>query len=66
MHEVQNVVPTNSIEILGNVELDEEGQGMTALEPMGCVRDVHKIVVDAPSLDESVLAAGDNIVHVWT
>ena len=66
LHEVQHVVPSNSVKSLGNIKLDEEGRGFASMELAGGVSDVHEVVMNGSGFYESALAMRDNLVHLRT
>lgn len=64
LQEIEDEVPTNSVESFGNVELDEEGGRLGPIQSAGHATDEHEIVMNAPSFDEGALAKGDQLMHL--
>jgi hypothetical protein len=56
----------NSVESLGDIKLDEEGWGFAAMKLVGCVSDIHEIVMDGSGFDESALAERHDVIHLRT
>jgi hypothetical protein len=64
LKKIKNVVPTNMIESLFDVKLEEKSGLLSSVEPSRIVADKHEVVVYAPRLNECTLGVGDNVVHV--
>jgi hypothetical protein len=63
LKKIKEVVPTNMIEILLDVKLEEKCHLLSLVKPSRVVAKKHEVVVYAPRLDESTLGVGHNVVH---
>jgi hypothetical protein len=61
---IKEVVPTNMIESLLDVKLEEKCSLLSSVKPTRVVANKHEVVVYAPRLDESTLGVEHNVVHV--
>jgi hypothetical protein len=63
LEKVNNEFPTDRVEGLANIELEEERRCFVLVEAFGEVSHIDEVVVNAPLLDESTLGVGDEVVH---
>lgn len=64
LREVQNIIPSHRVKSFSNVQLVEQGRCAILVKPARNIPDIHEVVVDNPGLDESALAARDNVIHL--
>jgi hypothetical protein len=63
LQKIKDVLPTNGVEGLENVEFKKEGQSLCFVESSGKVLDIEEVVMYASFLYEGTLSIGDKLVH---
>ena len=64
VQQVEEEVPSDRVECLFDIKLEEQSRGFFAVKAWGQVANVHKVIMDTSSFDEGALSLGNKVIHV--
>lgn len=62
--EVDDELPSNRVECLSSVKLEQKSGRSTLVESMGKISDVHEVIMNSSILDEGALGIRDEVIHM--
>jgi hypothetical protein len=63
LEKLKEVTPSDRVEGLLDIKFEEKRRLLPSVKPSSIVPDKHKIIMDAPRLDEGTLSNRDNLLH---
>ena len=64
VQQLEEEVPSDRVECLFDIKLEEQSRGFFAVKASGQVANVHKVIMDTSSFDEGALSLGNKVIHV--